>query len=236
MALANTGAVKYAELTDEHIVDVKQGIELFVKSEEYWDKFAHHSSVPRGHKTFQSRRLIRPKVKYEDISPRAELVAPRPTKIAVATFSKTVQNYGDKAYYTREDLQYHFDDTLSNIRYTLQEIAVQKMNLIKGHAFISSRATLAWDTNYKTTLRKAVKVLRRNGVKRWDGRHFLAHMTMEELAAFAKAMRANCVPLKPNVSSELMDTCGTGGGLSTFNISTALKVKSSRFPTGVGTM
>ena len=45
--------------------------------------------------------------------------------------------------------------------------------------------------------------------------------SLEELAAFAKAMRANCVPLKPNVDSELMDTCGTGGGLSTFNISTA---------------
>lgn len=44
---------------------------------------------------------------------------------------------------------------------------------------------------------------------------------LDELAAFAKAMRANCVPLKPNVSAELMDTCGTGGGLSTFNISTA---------------
>ena len=45
--------------------------------------------------------------------------------------------------------------------------------------------------------------------------------SLEELAAFAKAMRANCVPLKPRVSAELMDTCGTGGGLSTFNISTA---------------
>ena len=45
--------------------------------------------------------------------------------------------------------------------------------------------------------------------------------SLEELAAFAKAMRANCVPLKPKVTSELMDTCGTGGGLSTFNISTA---------------
>ena len=45
--------------------------------------------------------------------------------------------------------------------------------------------------------------------------------SLEELAAFAKAMRANCVPLRPNVQKELMDTCGTGGGLSTFNISTA---------------
>jgi len=184
MALANTNAVKYAELTDEHITDIKKGIELFVKSEEYWDRFAHHSIVPRGHKKFQSRRLIRPKVKYEDISPRAELVAPRPTKIAVATFEKSVDNYGDKAIYTREDLQYHFDNTLTNIRLTLQEIAVQKLNLIKGHAFISSRATLTWDTNYRTTLRKGVKILRRNNIKRWDGRHYLVHMTMEELSAF----------------------------------------------------
>lgn len=45
--------------------------------------------------------------------------------------------------------------------------------------------------------------------------------SLDELSAFAKAMRTNCVPLKPQVSSELMDTCGTGGGLSTFNISTA---------------
>lgn len=45
--------------------------------------------------------------------------------------------------------------------------------------------------------------------------------SLEELSAFAKAMRANCVPLHPQVSGELMDTCGTGGGLSTFNISTA---------------
>ncbi len=45
--------------------------------------------------------------------------------------------------------------------------------------------------------------------------------SVEELAAFANAMRANCVPIKANVEAEMMDTCGTGGGLSTFNISTA---------------
>ncbi len=44
---------------------------------------------------------------------------------------------------------------------------------------------------------------------------------VEELAAFANAMRENCVPIKVNVADEMMDTCGTGGGLSTFNISTA---------------
>ena len=44
---------------------------------------------------------------------------------------------------------------------------------------------------------------------------------VEELAAFANAMRENCVPIRANVQDEMMDTCGTGGGLSTFNISTA---------------
>jgi len=48
--------------------------------------------------------------------------------------------------------------------------------------------------------------------------------TRDELAHFAKAMRDNCVPLRPKVSGELMDTCGTGGGLSTFNISTATAI------------
>jgi len=48
--------------------------------------------------------------------------------------------------------------------------------------------------------------------------------TRDELAHFAKAMRENCVPLRPKISEELMDTCGTGGGLSTFNISTATAI------------
>lgn len=48
--------------------------------------------------------------------------------------------------------------------------------------------------------------------------------SLKEIAAIAKAMRDNCVPLKPQVSADLMDTCGTGGGLSTFNISTATAI------------
>jgi anthranilate phosphoribosyltransferase len=45
--------------------------------------------------------------------------------------------------------------------------------------------------------------------------------SLKEIAYIAKAMRANCIPLRPQVAGEMMDTCGTGGGLSTFNISTA---------------
>nr|WP_122013181.1 anthranilate phosphoribosyltransferase [Maliibacterium massiliense] len=48
--------------------------------------------------------------------------------------------------------------------------------------------------------------------------------TLRETAAIAKAMRENCVRLAPRVSEPLMDTCGTGGGLSTFNISTATAI------------
>lgn len=45
--------------------------------------------------------------------------------------------------------------------------------------------------------------------------------TVAEIAAIADAMRDVAIPLKPNVEEELVDTCGTGGGLPTFNISTA---------------
>lgn len=45
--------------------------------------------------------------------------------------------------------------------------------------------------------------------------------SLAELSAFAIAMRDNCVQIRPIVKEPLMDTCGTGGGLSTFNISTA---------------
>lgn len=48
--------------------------------------------------------------------------------------------------------------------------------------------------------------------------------SLEETAYIAQAMRQVCVPLHPQVSAELMDTCGTGGGLSTYNISTATAI------------
>lgn len=46
--------------------------------------------------------------------------------------------------------------------------------------------------------------------------------TLTEITAIAQAMRDHCIRINPKVKEELMDTCGTGGGLSTFNISTAV--------------
>ncbi len=46
--------------------------------------------------------------------------------------------------------------------------------------------------------------------------------TVPEIAAIAQAMRAHCDQIAPKVSAPLIDTCGTGGGLSTFNISTSV--------------
>lgn len=45
--------------------------------------------------------------------------------------------------------------------------------------------------------------------------------TADEIAAIARAMRDNCVQIRPRVSGNLTDLCGTGGGLTTFNVSSA---------------
>jgi anthranilate phosphoribosyltransferase len=45
--------------------------------------------------------------------------------------------------------------------------------------------------------------------------------SIDEVAYIARAMRANCVRITPNVERDLMDLCGTGGGLTTFNVSSA---------------
>ena len=215
MSVSNTNAVTYAELTDEHIVDIKRNLELFVPSEEYWDKFCKHSTVPRGHKTYQSRILIAPKVKESDISPRAEFVAPRPSKIAVKTVERTVENYGDKAIYSREDLQYHFDDTVKSITATLKEIAVQKLDWIKGAAFLKSRAVLTTETytdsnhplynssSILLTAEKAAIVFRKNKVKRWTNGRYLAHITPEGLQRLRAEIAAKKEVLSDPVKLEL---------------------------------
>lgn len=45
--------------------------------------------------------------------------------------------------------------------------------------------------------------------------------SIKEVAYIAQAMRNNAVPIKVALDSDLTDTCGTGGGLTTFNVSTA---------------
>jgi anthranilate phosphoribosyltransferase len=45
--------------------------------------------------------------------------------------------------------------------------------------------------------------------------------TVDEVAAIARAMRDNCVQITPNVKGNLTDMCGTGGGLTTINVSSA---------------
>lgn len=48
--------------------------------------------------------------------------------------------------------------------------------------------------------------------------------TTREVASIARAMRANCEQITPNVVGHLIDTCGTGGGRTTFNCSSAVAV------------
>ncbi len=48
--------------------------------------------------------------------------------------------------------------------------------------------------------------------------------TTREVASIARAMRANCEQITPNVPGHLIDTCGTGGGRTTFNCSSAVAV------------
>lgn len=45
--------------------------------------------------------------------------------------------------------------------------------------------------------------------------------SIKEVAYIAQAMRRNCIPIHVSLASDLTDTCGTGGGLTTFNVSTA---------------
>lgn len=51
--------------------------------------------------------------------------------------------------------------------------------------------------------------------------------TVAEVAAIAQAMRKVAVPFHVDVEGELSDTCGTGGGLTTFNVSSANAILSA---------
>lgn len=178
-------------LPDECVDDIGENIEKFIETAEYWDKFCHHSTVKKGHKKFSYRRLIRPDVRVEDIREMAELVAPRPTKIALATFEKSVANYGENGEYTREDLMFHLDNTVLSLTATLKEKMRQTLDIVKGKEFISSRATISYDTSLLNTLENAAIIFRKNEVNRWANGYYLAHLTPEMWKQLKAEVRAN---------------------------------------------
>ena len=182
--------VDYESLTDEQIDDIATGIEKFVEEKEYWANFAHVCSVPKGHRTFLSRRLIEPNVKLSDVKPMAELVAPRPTKIALMTLEKTVQNLGDNAEYTREDIMFHKDDTVLMIKDVLKSKAVQKKDLFIGKAFVSSRAIVEYKASLLETLEFTSIVFKKNKANPWANGYYLCHITPELWKALKAEVRA----------------------------------------------
>jgi anthranilate phosphoribosyltransferase len=48
--------------------------------------------------------------------------------------------------------------------------------------------------------------------------------TTDEIAGIAEGMRDNCELIRPEVHGTLIDTCGTGGGYSTYNVSTTVSI------------
>ncbi|MFW6436072.1 MAG: anthranilate phosphoribosyltransferase [Halococcoides sp.] len=51
--------------------------------------------------------------------------------------------------------------------------------------------------------------------------------TTDEIAGIAEGMRDHCNFIRPEVSGRMIDTCGTGGGYSTYNISTTVSIIAS---------
>lgn len=187
--------VKITDLTAEQITDVEKRIETFVKTNQFFDKLCAHKKVKKGNRTWQFRRLVRPKVKPEDVHPFEEGVAPRPTGLAVETFEKTVDIYRDKFVYTAEDTFYGFDDIVKAGGDTLSEIVTQKVDIIKGRPFFTSRAVATFpesgDHKIEAVLEKgAIMFGRQNHSKKWNGAKYLALMTPEVLSSFRKEIRS----------------------------------------------
>ncbi|MCK9235196.1 MAG: hypothetical protein M0Q41_10750 [Bacteroidales bacterium] len=170
---------KHGDLTDQQVIEIKKKVLLQAAHDEFFAKFAHKVPWKKGARTMSYRRLIYPKVNPADIEPLTEGVAPRPSKIGYATFQVSVENYGDKVAYTREAVQYNIDDVVRDAGETLSYIFAQKMDYIKGKPFISSRASVSYDTSIIKTMRNAHIILTKNKAKKWEKGHFLMLATAE---------------------------------------------------------
>lgn len=198
-------AIKHTDLTDEQITTVKKKIVEQAKEDEYFDKFCEHEPWEQGSKTMSYRRLIYPKVKPEDIKAATEGVAPRPTKIAYATFQTTVSDYRERTNYTDESKRYNFDDVVRDAGETLSYLFARKLDYLKGKPFISSKCTITAESTIIKTMRKAKIVLNKNLAKKWSGGSYLMIATPETLEILQDELEAKGSSLDEATKEELAE-------------------------------
>lgn len=205
MSTTVQSVVKHQDLTDEQITLIQKRIVEGAKAEEYFDQFCEHEPWKPGSKTMSYRRLIMPKVKKEDVVPATEGVAPRPTKIAYATFEVSVDDYRDKVPYSDESKRYNYDDVVRDAGATLAYKFTQKLDYIKGNPFISSHATITPEDTVTATMRKAKLILgpSKNKAKHWVGGSYLMMATPEVIEKFQDELEAKGSSLDEATKEEL---------------------------------
>ena len=195
--------ITIAEMTDEQITAIKRRIETFTKSNEYFDKFVNHVKWNRGSKKMQSRRVVKPFVRPEDVKPSIEDVAPRPSKIAVQTFEHSVDVYRDKIAYTAEDVLFGYDDIVQIAGDTLAEIITQKLDIIKGTPFLKSACTATYSNSLLETLSKVAIILQKNEAKAWGNGRYLAHVSPEALEKIRLELEAKGTSLSEGTKEDI---------------------------------
>jgi len=106
-------------------------------------------------------------------------------------------------------------------------VSIDKSAIQLAISKLVSRVNLTRDEVFKV-----LEEIKRNKVSNTQIGGFLVGLAMkgvsvEELAAIAEWMRKNAIVVKPRIERRLIDTCGTGGGVLTFNVSTATAIATS---------
>lgn len=174
---------KYEDLTDQHVAHIQKQVLYGAQSEEFFSQFNDHREWKPGSDTLKYRKLIFPKVAKESVKPSAEGIAPRPTAMEYATFQVKVGIYRDRINYTDEAIKYSVDDVVSDAAVSLKNIAVEKLDIIKGTPWVSSKASITAAKTIVETMRKARIQLIKNKAKPWAQGDFLMMCSPEVMAA-----------------------------------------------------
>lgn len=173
----------YTDLTDLQVAHIQKEVLYGVKSNEFFSQFNQHKAWKKGSRTLEYKKLIFPKVDKKTIKPTAEGIAPRPTVLEYATFKVAVDNYRDRANYTRESIEYSLGDVVADSAAQLENNAVEKLDYIKGKPWVSSKATITAGANIVATIKKARVLLKKNKAKPWEGNDYLMLVSPEVMVA-----------------------------------------------------
>lgn len=217
----NTHGVKTGDYNIEDKKEVERAIRDYAHEEPFFPQFVDYRSVQQGARTYQWREVVDQRTLDPKLTtPLVEGFGTNSIKYEIQEFESSVENFGAKAEYTKEKVQYDYDDTLALITGELKEYVHRFYEDKIGNELVKSNYIITYDNTQDfplTTLMDKARIIFKKKKCREDGKYFSVIIPPEVEAQLLMELRKGGDSLLPTLPDGVKENIGLEGFIGAYD-------------------